>query len=160
MRLERQFAVADDQVGDARGEFEDGRKAAQDLIERVELRVDHLDQGGAVGGVLDQRAGRVAMAAAQAFADGQCAGAVACGGCRGSAQQLVSDLGHGADDDYGLLAEGYASGHDGRGAADGGRVLDRGAAKLHHYQAHANLPIATCVAQPRFSCPDWPAVRR
>ena len=57
------------------------------------------------------------------------------------AQQLVSYLGHGADDDYGLLAHGYASGDDGCGALDGGRVFNRRAAKLHDYQAHANLPI-------------------
>jgi hypothetical protein len=34
------LAVADNQVGDARGEFENGRQAAQDFIERVEFLVD------------------------------------------------------------------------------------------------------------------------
>ena len=38
------LAVADDQVADARSEFEDGREAAQNLIERVEFLVDELVQ--------------------------------------------------------------------------------------------------------------------
>ena len=57
------------------------------------------------------------------------------------AQQLVSDFGHGADHDDGLLAHGDASGNDGRGAADGRRIFDRRAAELHDNQAHASLLI-------------------
>ena len=53
---------------------------------------------------------------AQARTDGEGAGAVALGGAGRGAQQLVSDFGHGADDDDGLLAQGDASGDDGRGA--------------------------------------------
>jgi len=39
------LAIARDEVGDARGEFMESRQAAQDLIERVELLVDSVDQG-------------------------------------------------------------------------------------------------------------------
>ncbi len=62
-------------------------------------------------------------------------------GCRGGAQQLISHFGHGADHNYRLFALGHASGHDGRGTSDGRLVLDRRAAKLHDYQAHACLPM-------------------
>ena len=34
------FAIADDEVGDARGEFEDGGEAAQDFVESVEFLFD------------------------------------------------------------------------------------------------------------------------
>ncbi len=64
---------------------------------------------------------------------------VAFGRCGGSAQKLVSDLGHGADDDDGLFAGGDAARDDGGGAVDGGRVFHRGAAEFHHDQAHAFL---------------------
>ena len=77
------------------------------------------------------------MARAEARADGQRAGAVALCGRGGGAQQLVGDLGHGADHHHGLLAQGHAPGDDGRGAANGGRIFDRRAAELHDYQAHA-----------------------
>ena len=40
------LAVADDQVGDARGEFENGGEAAQDFVERVEFLVDEVDERG------------------------------------------------------------------------------------------------------------------
>jgi hypothetical protein len=43
-----QLAEADDQVGDARGEFEQRRQSAQNLIERIEFLVDLFDQGGGV----------------------------------------------------------------------------------------------------------------
>ena len=125
------------------------------------------DQRSSGGAVLDQIGGGVAMARAEARTDGQRSGAVALGGCSGGAQQLVSDLGHGADDDDGLLAQGHASGDDGRGAANGRRVFDRRAAKLHDYQAHANLPLdrmhfirALLPRQQAQTCPDLPAVRR
>ena len=140
MRLEMRSPIADDQVGDARGEFENRRQAAQNFIEGVELLVDKLTSA-AIGESLTSAAAvsrwrarsRELMASAPVRSP--------CDGGRGGAQQLVGDLGHGADHHYGLLAQGHASGHDGRGAADGRRVLDRRAAKLHHYQAHANFPI-------------------
>ena len=71
------LAVADDEVGDARGEFEDGGQAAQNLVERVELLVDEVDERGGSSGFLTRARGGVAMAGAQARADGQGAGAVA-----------------------------------------------------------------------------------
>ena len=46
------FAVADDEVGDARGEFEDGGEAAEDFVEGVEFLLDEIAEGGGVGGVL------------------------------------------------------------------------------------------------------------
>jgi hypothetical protein len=71
-----QLAKADDQVGDARREFEERRQSAQNLIERVELLIVNLfDQGG---GVCDQGRGCVAVARAQPRTDGQRSGAVAC----------------------------------------------------------------------------------
>src|ERR1035437_2506042 len=88
------LAVADDEVGDARGEFEDGGEAAQDFVEGVELPVDQGDEGGGGGWILDQGGGGVAVARAQARTDGQGAGAVADRGSRGGAQELVSNLGH------------------------------------------------------------------
>ena len=37
------LAIADDEVADARSEFEDGREAAQDFVERIEFLVDEFD---------------------------------------------------------------------------------------------------------------------
>ena len=42
----------------------------------------------------------------------------------------------------GCLPCGDASGDDGGGAGDGGRVFDRGAAEFHDNQAHACLVLA------------------
>ncbi len=79
------FAVADDEIGDARGEFEDDGEAAEDFVEGVELVFDGGLEGAAVFGVFDQGGGGVAMAAAQAGADGEGAGAISAagGGCAG-----------------------------------------------------------------------------
>ena len=56
------LAVADDEVGDARGEFENGGEAAQDFVERVEFLLDEVAERGGFGGILDEGAGGVAMA--------------------------------------------------------------------------------------------------
>ena len=145
------LAVADDQVADARGEFEDGREAAQNFVERVEFLLDEFGQIGGGGGVFDQRGGGFVVALAQLGADGQRAFAVAFFAAGGGAQQRVGDLGHGADDDDGLLAEGDAPGNDGRGAGDGGGVFDRGAAELHDYEAHWNFLKVVSVHSSQFS---------
>ena len=136
------FAVAHDQVGDARGEFENGGQPAQNLVELIEFLIDPGDERGGVFLILDQRGGGVAMARAQPRTDGQRAGAIALRCSRGGAQQLVGDLGHGADNDHGLPAHGNAAGHDGGGAIDGGRIFHRRAAEFHHYKAHAECPIS------------------
>ena len=44
------LAVADNQVGDARREFENGGQTAQDFVERVELLFDKIAERGRVGG--------------------------------------------------------------------------------------------------------------
>jgi hypothetical protein len=77
------------------------------------------------------------MARAEARTDGQSSDAISLHRGGGGAQQQVGDFGHGADDNYGLLAQGYAPGNNGRGTADGRRILDRCAAKLHYEQTHA-----------------------
>jgi hypothetical protein len=77
------------------------------------------------------------MALAQLRTDLQSGDAVAFLAGGGGAQQRVGYLGHGADNNYRLLAESDAPGDDGRGARDGRRVLDRCAAELHDYKAHA-----------------------
>ena len=56
------LAITDDQVGDARGKFENRRQAAQNLIQGVEFLVDESDQVGGAGGVFDELGGGVAMA--------------------------------------------------------------------------------------------------
>ena len=133
------LAVTHDQIGNARCELENGGQAAQDFVERIKLLIDKILQGSGVGRVLDQSASRISMAAAQARTDSECAGAVpGRGGC-GGAQQLIGNLGHGADHNHRLLALGNAAGDDCSGAVDGGRVFDRRAAKLHDNQAHLNL---------------------
>jgi hypothetical protein len=134
------LAVADDEVGDARGELEDSGQTAQDLVKRIELSVYVGNEGSGIGGLFDQGAGGVAMARAEARADGQRTGAIALCGARGGTQQLVSDLGHGGNHDDRLFSHGNASSNDFRGTPNGNRILDRCAAKLHDYQAHANLP--------------------
>ena len=127
------LAVADDQIADARGKFEDGRQAAQDFVEGVEFLVNKFDQLGGVGNKLG---GGFTMAPAQLITDGDGSVTVALFTGGGGAQQRIGNLGHGADDDHRLLAQGDAPGDDGRGAADGGGVFDRGAAEFHDYQAH------------------------
>src|SRR5579863_4990383 len=92
------------------------------------------------------------MAGAQAGTDGEGAGAVAFGSCGRSAQKLVSNLGHGADDDDGLFAGGDASGDDGGGAVDGGRIFYRGAAEFHDNQAHAFFVSTSGAKAPFLSC--------
>jgi hypothetical protein len=106
-------------------------------ISSSEFLVDEVLQFGDVGGRFDQGEGSVPMAAAQAGTDGQGTGAVAGCGSSCGAQQLVGNLGHGADNNYRALALRDSTGNDGRSAIDGSRVLDRSAAKLHDYQAHA-----------------------
>ncbi len=130
------LAVAHNQVGDARREFQNRGQPAQNFVERVEFLVDPGDQRGRVFLILHQRARRVAMARAQPRTDGQRAGAVALRCRRGGAQQLVGHLGHGAHYHHGLLALGHAPGHNGRGAPNRRRIFDRRAAELHHYQIH------------------------
>jgi hypothetical protein len=139
-----QLAVADDQVGDARREFAQRRQSAQNLIERIELLVNLFDQGG---GVCDQGRGCVAVARAQPRTDGQRSGAVTLHGSRCGQQQLVGDLGHGADDDYRLLAQRHAPGDDGRSAADGRWILHRCAAEFHYDQVHASFLKAVLSSQ-------------
>ena len=56
------LAVADDEVGDARRQLENGGQAAQHLIELIELLVDPVDQHSRFFLVLDQGGGGVAMA--------------------------------------------------------------------------------------------------
>ena len=46
------LAVADDEVGDARGEFENGGQAAQNFVEGVEFLVDEVDERGGSAGFL------------------------------------------------------------------------------------------------------------
>ena len=79
------------------------------------------------------------MAGAEAGTDGESASAIALGSGGSGAQKLVSDLGHGADDDDSLFAGGDAACDDGGGTVDGGRVFHRSAAEFHHDQAHAFL---------------------
>ena len=56
------LAVADDKIGDARRELENGGEAAQDFVERVELLLDQIAERSGVRRCLDERAGGVAMA--------------------------------------------------------------------------------------------------
>jgi hypothetical protein len=113
--------------------------------------IDEGGERGSFGWILDERAGCVAMARAETRTDGKRAGAVPLRGTCGCPEQLVRHLGHGADYDHWLLSHGYASGDDGRGTLNGRRVLDRRAAKLHDYQAHANLPIVPLPKSRRIS---------
>ena len=132
------LAVADDEVGDAGSEFENGGEAAEDFVERVEFLVDEVAERGSIGRILDQRAGGVAMAGAQAGTDGESAGAVAL--ARRQRQRGASwsvTLAMALTTTTVCFPIGYASGDDGGGAANGGRVFDRGAAKFHDDEAHA-----------------------
>ena len=144
------------------------REAAQNFIQLVELLVDQALQCGCFGWIFYQHASSVAVARTQPRTDGQCAGSVALPGCCSGAKQLVGDLGHRADHNHGLLALGNASGNDFRGSPNGGRILDRRTAKLHHYQVHAIASMVQQVsgqaarAAPHVvqACPGWPAIRR
>ena len=98
------------------------------------------------------------MVHAQLLADGQSSGAVAFLAGGSGAQKRVGDLGHRADDDHRLLAESDAPGDDGRGAADGRRIFDRGAAKLHNYDAHANFPRLASNSALRIVAPAAPRI--
>jgi hypothetical protein len=71
------LAVADDQVGDARGELENGRQAAQNSSSESNFWSMSVLQRGGSRRVFDQGGSGVAMARAQARTDGQRAGAVA-----------------------------------------------------------------------------------
>jgi len=72
---------------------------------------------------------------------GQRAGAITLSGNSGRAQQLVGDLGHGADTNDGLLAQGHGPGDDGRGTAmAAGSSTD--VAKLHDYEASCEFTQA------------------
>ena len=47
------LAVADDKIGDARGEFENGGETAEDFVERVEFLLDEVAERGGFGRRLD-----------------------------------------------------------------------------------------------------------
>src|SRR5205814_9027782 len=113
------------------------RQSAQNFIKLIEFLIDPGDEHGRLFRILDQRSGGVAVARAQARTDGQGAGAIAYRRGCGTSQQLVSDLGHGADYDYRMPAHGYAPGYDGCGPIDCRRVFDRRAAEFHYNKAHA-----------------------
>jgi hypothetical protein len=148
------LAVADDEVGDAGGELEDGGESAEDFVEAVELVVD----GGLDGACLLEECGSgVFVSAAEAGADGESSGAVSAAGCGCCSEELIGDLGHGGDDDNGLFASRHASCHNAGGTFYSDLVLNRGAAKLHHYQTHyASLSFWGGKASPNsnFWAPD------
>ena len=126
------FAEADDEVGDARREFENGGEAAQDFVERIEFLIDEGDERrpeslSRAQAVSRWRQRRRELMARAPVRSPQAAAA-------GGAQQLVGHLGHGADHDDRVLAEGDAAGDDASRATDCGRVFDRGAAELHHHK--------------------------
>ena len=91
---------------------------------RAQLGVQFGVQAGA-----QQLAGEQVVALAKRAADIERLLAFASSGGRRHGEQLVGNLGHGADHDERLL--GQACLHDARDAIDGGGVLDRGAAELH-----------------------------
>ena len=136
------LAVADDQVGDARGELENGGQAAQDFVERIEFLVDEVAEGGRVFRFLTRAQAvsrwrerrRELMASAPVRSPTAAAAAARSNWSVTLAMALTTTTG--------LLALRDAAGNDGRGTADGGRIFDRRAAKLHDYQAHAKLQIS------------------
>src|SRR6266545_2690533 len=70
-------------------------------------------------------------------------------------QQLVRDLGHGADHDHGLLRKAVV--HNARGAVNGGGVLHGRAAKFH--DNHAEKTLSRTLTQMNVTqFPDYPVV--
>src|SRR3954468_22665736 len=133
------LAITDDEIGYPWSKLEDGCQPAQNLVERIKFLFKVITERRRVAWRLDQGAGRVTMACAQTRADGESARSVTLsGGCSGTKKE-VRYLGHGAHDNHGLFTSGHATGDDGSGTVDRGRIFDRCAAEFHHNQAHALL---------------------
>ena len=124
----KHFAESGDMVGGAGRDFADGGDAAQKFVERFEVGAQFGVEFGEAGGA-EQFAGGIVVALLQRAAKFERGLALACPGGSGHGQQRVGDLGHGADDNDGLLRQ--AAFDDGGDAVDGFGIFDGSAAELH-----------------------------
>ena len=115
------LTVGNDIVGGPRSELSHGGDSAQQLVERVELETQLAMQFGVQAGA-QQLAGCKVVPLAKPMRDVESLLALAPPGGSGHGQQLVGNLGHGADHDEWSL--GQPRFHDAGDAIDGCGVLD------------------------------------
>ena len=101
----KHFAEGGDVVGGARRDFADGGNAAQEFVERFEIRAQFGMEFGEEGGA-QQFAGGVVVTFLERAAEFERGLAFAGAGGLRHGQERVGNLGHGADHDDGLAAPG------------------------------------------------------